>query len=86
MDVAAPGSVEDEALAAVQRSELRRAIAELPPRMRTVVVLRYGLLDEDPCSCREVARRIGHTHPTVRVVERDAIQRLRGLMRHPRDI
>lgn len=60
--------------AAVQRDELVRALAVLPPRQRRVVVLRYlaGLSE------REVADDLGVTVGTVKAQASRGLHRLRG--------
>lgn len=70
--------VEERALDRVEAGELWRAVGELPPLMRDVTFLRFGLAGTTPRSCRETGVCLGTTHPTVRKAERDALALLRG--------
>ncbi|MEN0129128.1 MAG: SigE family RNA polymerase sigma factor [Brevundimonas sp.] len=66
----------DESAAVVHRDELVRALAELSPQQRRVVVLRYlmGLSE------REVADDLGVTTGTVKTQASRGLHRLRALM------
>jgi RNA polymerase primary sigma factor len=59
---------------------LRRALAELPDRERTVVQMRYGIDGGDPTPLREIGRQLGITPERVRQIESKALGRL-GRMR-----
>jgi RNA polymerase primary sigma factor len=59
---------------------LRRALAELPDRERTVVEMRYGLAGSNPTPLREIGRQLGITPERVRQIESRALGRL-GRMR-----
>jgi RNA polymerase primary sigma factor len=59
---------------------LRRALAELPDRERTVVEMRYGIAGGDPTPLREIGRQLGITPERVRQIESRALGRL-GRMR-----
>jgi RNA polymerase sigma-70 factor (ECF subfamily) len=75
----APGP-EELALAAFDRHDLRRALAELPEEWRRVVELRL-----DGFSCAEVAEILGHGRTTawVRQIHHRAMQRLRQTLLAP---
>jgi RNA polymerase primary sigma factor len=59
---------------------LRRALAELPERERTVVEMRYGIAGGEPTPLREIGRQLGITPERVRQIESRALGRL-GRMR-----
>jgi RNA polymerase sigma-70 factor (sigma-E family) len=66
--------VADHASAVVEREVLRARVAELPPRARTVVVLRFWAdLDDDA-----IAEAMGTTPSTVRVTASRALAALRS--------
>jgi RNA polymerase primary sigma factor len=62
------------------RSEaLQEALTALPPRDRQVVVLRYGLGDEEPRTLEEIGKRLGLTRERVRQIEVESLRRLAAL-------
>lgn len=69
-----------------RRLELARALGELSPRQRAVVVLRYF----DDLTERETAQLLGIRVGTVKSHARDALARLRDVIRleesHPRNV
>jgi RNA polymerase primary sigma factor len=69
-----PDNVED----AMLREEIGRAVMnELDPRERRVLVLRYGLGNGHTKSFRDVGKIIGLSGERVRLIEREALQKLR---------
>jgi RNA polymerase primary sigma factor len=56
---------------------LRRAVARLPERERTVIELRFGL-EGDAVTLAEVGRRLGLTRERVRQIEEKGLGRLAG--------
>jgi RNA polymerase primary sigma factor len=67
----------DEQVEAAARDEaLRRALARLPERERTVVKLRYGIDGDAPTPLREAGRRLGMSSEAVRQLERRALAEL----------
>ena len=81
-DLLAADTPAPEDLVHVSLSEqtLRRALAELPERERTVVELRYGIAGGNPTPLREIGNRLGITPERVRQIESKALGRL-GRMR-----
>jgi RNA polymerase primary sigma factor len=78
--VAGDDPLPEEAVELQLRSQaLRRALAELPERERSVVELRYGLDGNDPRTLEEIGRALGLTRERVRQIELDSIRRLAGL-------
>jgi RNA polymerase primary sigma factor len=73
-DVAAPEG-EEELTAGPGAGTLRRAVAGLPERERTVIELCYGL-EGDAVSLAEVGRRLGLTRERVRQIEEKALAEL----------
>ncbi|HEY8315338.1 MAG TPA: sigma-70 family RNA polymerase sigma factor [Gaiellaceae bacterium] len=71
------GNVEEEVVVALGDDALHRAIKTLPPREQEVIMLRYGLSDDqDPKSLEEIGRRMGITRERVRQIETQALGRL----------
>jgi len=60
-----------------RRSMLER-MAKLDGRERTILMLRYGLAEDEPLTLKEVGRRLGITREWVRKIETRAIQKLNG--------
>ncbi|MBC7220085.1 sigma-70 family RNA polymerase sigma factor [Candidatus Bipolaricaulota bacterium] len=71
-----------EALRARLRDELREALAELEPREREILELRYGLLDGHPRTLKEVASQFEITRERVRQLELKALEKLKYPARH----
>jgi RNA polymerase sigma factor (sigma-70 family) len=65
------------ALEAVGREVLQRALADLPPRARQVLVLRYGLDSGTPRTLEEVGEVMGVSRERVRQVEMNALAAMR---------
>ena len=51
----------------------------LTERDRQVLVLRYGLVDEEPRTLEEIGTRLGLTRERVRQIELDSLRRLANL-------
>jgi RNA polymerase primary sigma factor len=73
-------SPEDEAMAGAERDGVTAALAQLGPRERRVLELRYGLGGEAPHTSGETARALGVKPHQVRQVE---VRALRALGAHP---
>src|SRR6188472_131396 len=71
---------EDLVHVSLSEQMLRRALAELPDRERTVVEMRYGISGGEPTPLREIGRQLGITPERVRQIESKALGRL-GRMR-----
>lgn len=59
------------------REEVERALATLPAREQLAIRLRYGLVDGEPRSFRELALLFGLTHERVRQIVKQGERRLR---------
>ncbi|HSL63542.1 MAG TPA: sigma-70 family RNA polymerase sigma factor [Gaiellaceae bacterium] len=78
--VAGDGPQPDEEVEVVLRSQaLQEALGALSPRDRQVLVLRYGLNDEEPRTLEEIGRRLGLTRERVRQIEVESLRRLAAL-------
>ncbi|HSC92355.1 MAG TPA: sigma-70 family RNA polymerase sigma factor [Gaiellaceae bacterium] len=78
--VAGDGPLPDEEVEVVLRTQaLQEALTALSPRDRTVLVLRYGLDDEEPRTLEEIGRRLGLTRERVRQIEVESLRRLAAL-------
>ena len=73
----AADSPEEEAVDALRRSEVRRAIASLPERERRIIELRFGVGGE-PVALEAIGKELGITRERVRQLEREALEKLEG--------
>ena len=70
----------EERVEVTLRSEaLIAGLLALPERDRHVLVLRYGLVDEEPKTLEEIGRRLGLTRERVRQIELESLRRLSTL-------
>ncbi|WP_193164699.1 sigma-70 family RNA polymerase sigma factor [Microbulbifer hainanensis] len=56
---------------------LREAVARLPPRQRTVLSLRYGLISDRDCSFRVIGEQLGLSQERARQLHSDALRQLK---------
>ncbi|MEV0459179.1 sigma-70 family RNA polymerase sigma factor [Catellatospora methionotrophica] len=63
--------------AGLDRNMVRRILSVLDKRSRTLICLRYGLLDEIPRSAAEVGRQMGLSRQRVQQIEARALENLR---------
>jgi RNA polymerase primary sigma factor len=70
---------EDEVEITLRSQALQEALCALSDRDRRVLVLRYGLEDEDPKTLEEIGRCLGLTRERVRQIEVESLRRLAGL-------
>ena len=61
------------------QQEVKDLLAHLPAREAWVLRWRFGLAGEHDHTLREIGARVGLSSERVRQIERDAIERLRGL-------
>jgi RNA polymerase primary sigma factor len=64
---------------ALRSQALAVALQALGERDRQVLILRYGLVDEEPKTLEEIGRRLGLTRERVRQIELDSLRRLANL-------
>ena len=67
--------------AVVRQEAIRRAVAELPDRMREVVALRFGLVGR-PQSLESVAHELGISRERVRQLETEGLSLLERQLDH----
>jgi RNA polymerase primary sigma factor len=70
---------EEKVEVSLRSQALTQALQALPDRERQVLILRYGLLDEEPKTLEEIGRRLGLTRERVRQIELESLRRLAGL-------
>jgi RNA polymerase primary sigma factor len=70
---------EDRVEVALRSQALAIALQSLPERERQVLVLRYGLVDEEPKTLEEIGKRLGLTRERVRQIELESLRRLANL-------
>lgn len=59
-----------------ERAEILRRMSQLEDRERQVLILRFGLMGEEPLTLKEIGRRLGVTREWVRKIELRAVSRL----------
>ncbi|MFN2612676.1 MAG: RNA polymerase sigma factor RpoD/SigA [Solirubrobacterales bacterium] len=69
----------ETAFESLQRKDLGRALAELSPRARAVLELRYGLGGSAPLTLEQAGSALGVTRERVRQIESKALGRLEQL-------
>src|SRR6266498_3821882 len=78
--VAGEGLLPDELVELSLRSQaLQQALAALSERERKVLILRYGLDDDEPKTLEEIGRRLGLTRERIRQIQVEALRRLASL-------
>jgi RNA polymerase primary sigma factor len=70
---------EERVESSLRSQALAIALQALPERERHVLVLRYGLVDEEPKTLEEIGKRLGLTRERVRQIELESLRRLAGL-------
>ncbi|MEN8207758.1 MAG: RNA polymerase sigma factor RpoD/SigA [Candidatus Fermentibacteria bacterium] len=60
------------------RERINKALASLSDREKTIITLRFGLLDDEPCTLQELGRIFGISRERVRQLEFRALKKLRG--------
>jgi RNA polymerase primary sigma factor len=70
---------EERVEGALRSQALAIALQALGERERQVLVLRYGLVDEEPKTLEEIGKRLGLTRERVRQIELESLRRLANL-------
>jgi RNA polymerase primary sigma factor len=65
----------EEAVDALRRQRVQRAVAELPERQRRIIELRFGF-GAEPASLETIGKELGLTRERVRQLETEALTRL----------
>ncbi|NLD83369.1 MAG: RNA polymerase sporulation sigma factor SigK [Clostridiales bacterium] len=76
----APGQVEDEVVRRVSMEKVRELVKKLPRKERTVIEMRYGMLDGRMHPQHEVAAALGISRSYVSRMEKRAVEMLRAGM------
>lgn len=79
----APGLVEDQVVNRISLERVRALVQKLPRKERTVIEMRYGLLDGAMHPQHEVAAVLGISRSYVSRMEKHAIELLRAGMERP---
>lgn len=74
------GQPEDHLFTENEHETLRRLLDSINPREAKVLRLRYGLDDDHPMTLEQIGQLVGLTRERVRQIERDAIQKLNGII------
>jgi len=68
---------DSEAIHSDARKRIDTALASLSDRDKTIITLRFGFLDGEPCTLQEIGRIFGISRERVRQLEARALSRLR---------
>ena len=71
------------AMRMLTREEVVQALEELPPRLRMVLALRFGFIDDRPRTLEEVGTELGVTRERIRQLEKQALNLLRSAGKLP---
>jgi RNA polymerase primary sigma factor len=79
------GRTPDEvAMRLLTREDVIEALDDIPPRLRMVLALRFGFIDDRPRTLEEVGRELGVTRERVRQLEKQALTLLRSSGKLPK--
>ncbi|MBQ9265184.1 MAG: RNA polymerase sporulation sigma factor SigK [Clostridia bacterium] len=78
-----PGQIEDEVVRRISLEKVRRLVKLLPRKERTVIEMRYGLLDGKMHPQHEAAAALGISRSYISRIEKRAIGMLREGMEKP---
>ena len=69
---------DEVAMRMLTREDVIEALEDITPRLRMVLALRFGFIDDRPRTLEEVGRELGVTRERVRQLEKQALNLLRG--------
>src|SRR2546423_10072322 len=70
---------EERVEVSLRSQALAVALQALPDRERQVLVLRYGLVDEEPKTLEEIGKRLGLARERVRQIQLESLRGVAGL-------
>lgn len=71
------GDPDDLFSASSDNKELVKILSQIPPRDKQVLLLRYGVLSEEPYTLAEVAKKLKISRERVRQIEERAVRQVR---------
>jgi len=74
---------DEVAMRLLTREDVISALEDLEPRLRLILMLRFGFYDDRPRTLEEVGEQLGVTRERIRQLERQALRRLRSSQRLP---
>ncbi len=72
----ADDDTEQSAFEMLRKEDLEKALGELRPREKDVLMLHYGLIDDEEKTLEEVGKRFGVTRERIRQIETKALYKL----------
>lgn len=75
----------DEAARVMMNEQIREILSDLSPREQEVLVYRYGLNGDHPCTLEEVGKKLNVTRERIRQIEAKALRKLKQKHRLMRD-
>ena len=75
---------DEVAMRMLTREDVIQALEDLPPRLRMVLALRFGFVDDRPRTLEEVGGELGVTRERVRQLEKQALNLLRSSGKMPK--
>jgi len=75
---------DEVAMRMLTREDVIHALEDLPPRLRMVLALRFGFVDDRPRTLEEVGQELGVTRERVRQLEKQALNLLRSSGKMPK--
>ncbi|MFP6567704.1 MAG: sigma-70 family RNA polymerase sigma factor [Dehalococcoidia bacterium] len=75
---------DEVAMRMLTREDVIQALEDLPPRLRMVLALRFGFVDDRPRTLEEVGQELGVTRERVRQLEKQALNLLRSSGKMPK--
>ena len=69
----------------MMNEQIREILSDLSPREQEVLVYRYGLNGDHPCTLEEVGKKLNVTRERIRQIEAKALRKLKQKHRLMRD-
>jgi RNA polymerase primary sigma factor len=71
----------DNLIKASDAALVKEVFVTLAPRERTVLTMRYGLVDDNPRTLEEIGQKFGVTRERIRQIQNEALKKLRAKLR-----